>query len=196
VSGARDLASGRELPAQGTDRPVLFRFTEAVTRRCGDAAGVLAVASEPSAEPEILRRVTGSVQAADVDAPYVSWPRAGRPWRRRRSTAASRPAPAAMVSRGDVAVRRVASPRRADQRDRRSIRRRNWRIDNWDDHRGVPKDHVLRTSARSATDRGPGCTEFSRSVADDPEHGRGRTRGCRPFRHETEDGRGLDRLGH
>jgi hypothetical protein len=59
VSGARDLASGHELPAQGTNRPALFRFTDAVTRRCGDAAGVLAVASEPSAEPEILRRVTG-----------------------------------------------------------------------------------------------------------------------------------------
>src|SRR5664280_525267 len=64
VAGARNVISGREPAAQGANRPVLLGFTEAVTRRCGDAAGVLAVASEPSAEPEILRSVTVSTSQA------------------------------------------------------------------------------------------------------------------------------------
>ena len=59
---ARDMTSGHELPDYGTDRPVMFPFTDVATRQCGDAAGVLAVASGPSAEPWILRRVTVIVQ--------------------------------------------------------------------------------------------------------------------------------------
>jgi hypothetical protein len=49
------------------------------------------------------------------------------------------PASAVVVSRGDVVTRRVASPRRARQPDLRLAVRRSWRIDNWDDHRGVPR---------------------------------------------------------
>jgi len=41
---------------------VLLRITGAVTCGRSDAAGVLALASAPSAEPDILRRVTGIVQ--------------------------------------------------------------------------------------------------------------------------------------
>jgi hypothetical protein len=41
--------------------PDLHGFAEAVIRRYGATAGVLAVASKPSAEPEILRRVTGEL---------------------------------------------------------------------------------------------------------------------------------------
>jgi hypothetical protein len=58
VTGVRSTASGRKLPAQGTDRLVLVRFIDDVTRRCGDSAEVLAVAGAPSAEPKVLRRVT------------------------------------------------------------------------------------------------------------------------------------------
>ena len=59
--------SCRELPAQGTDRPVCSGSPRFATRQCGDAAGVLAVASEPSAEPWILRRVTGIVRGQQRD---------------------------------------------------------------------------------------------------------------------------------
>lgn len=58
VTGVRSTAAGRKLPAQGTDRLVLVRFIDDVTRRCGDSAEVLAVAGAPSAEPKVLRRVT------------------------------------------------------------------------------------------------------------------------------------------
>jgi hypothetical protein len=47
-----------EAAVQGADGPVLLRFTGAGTCGCGDVAGVLAAASVPSAEPEMLRRVT------------------------------------------------------------------------------------------------------------------------------------------
>ncbi len=57
--GARNTASRREVAVHGAEGPALLRFTGAVTCWCGDVAGVLAVASVPSAEPEILRRVTG-----------------------------------------------------------------------------------------------------------------------------------------
>jgi hypothetical protein len=60
VSGVRNMPSGRETAAQAADRPVLVHFTEAVTRRCGEATTVLAIVSEPQFQPEILRRVTGS----------------------------------------------------------------------------------------------------------------------------------------
>jgi hypothetical protein len=60
-NGARITAAGHELPVQGTEKPVLLRISGAVTRRCSDAAGVLAVAIEPSAEPEMLQRVTGLI---------------------------------------------------------------------------------------------------------------------------------------
>jgi hypothetical protein len=50
VNGVRNTASGRELPAHGTNRPVLVRFTDDFTRQCGDAAKVLAVASGSLAE--------------------------------------------------------------------------------------------------------------------------------------------------
>lgn len=61
VSGVRNMASGRKRAAQDADEAVPIRFTDAVTRQCGDAARMLAVASRPSAEPEILRPVTGEL---------------------------------------------------------------------------------------------------------------------------------------
>src|ERR1019366_4598420 len=41
VGGVRTVVSGREPAAQRADRPVLLRFTEAVTRWCCDTAGML-----------------------------------------------------------------------------------------------------------------------------------------------------------
>ena len=52
------MPSGRAIPAQGTDWPVRLRFTETLSRQCVDTARALAAASLPSADPEILPRVT------------------------------------------------------------------------------------------------------------------------------------------
>jgi len=73
LRGVRNTASGREAAVQGADGPVLLRFTGAVTCWCGDVAGVLAVASVPSAEREILRRVTvrGHLHATDEGVPAL-----------------------------------------------------------------------------------------------------------------------------
>ncbi len=59
VSGVRNMASGRETAAQSADSQL---FSGSLRQSSAGAAmrPVLAVASEPSAEPEILRRVTGS----------------------------------------------------------------------------------------------------------------------------------------
>ena len=57
--GERIVASRSETAVQGADRPDLLRFTGAVNCGCGDAPGVLAVASVPSAEPEMLRCISG-----------------------------------------------------------------------------------------------------------------------------------------
>jgi hypothetical protein len=51
-----------------TNGRFLLENPEAATHRCGDEAGMLAVASEPSAEPEVLRRVAG-VQSATRATP-------------------------------------------------------------------------------------------------------------------------------
>ena len=56
----QSTATNRESAVQDTDWPDFFRFTGTATCGCGDAAGVLAVASVPrNIDPEILRRVTG-----------------------------------------------------------------------------------------------------------------------------------------
>src|ERR1035437_1425672 len=44
VNGARNVVSGRELPAPGTDRTGLIGSTADFARQCGDSAEVLAIA--------------------------------------------------------------------------------------------------------------------------------------------------------
>ena len=58
VSGVRNMASGREPATQSADSQL---FSGSLRQSSAGTAmrPVLAIASEPSAEPEILRRVTG-----------------------------------------------------------------------------------------------------------------------------------------
>jgi hypothetical protein len=68
---ARNTASRLEAAVQGADGPVRLRLSGAVTCGCGEAAGVLAVASVPAAEPEMLRCISG-LGAGAVESGFES----------------------------------------------------------------------------------------------------------------------------